>query len=294
MIFSRHKVSQNSDLKINNFQIKRVQEARFLGVIIDEKLTWSAHIKAIKSKMSRYIGIMYKIKSKIPENIRLQIYHSFVQSHLNFCCLVWGFSKKTNIDTIFTAQKKAMRAVMPGYVNYYFKDGQLPTSTKNSFNQSGVLSIHGIIANQAIQFIHKAKNFPSLIPISVKSTIKENILNMPILDQSDPIFLSWVEEFNTHIYRNSLFFKGPLLYFDPTTVRNYATPAAHISFNVFRSQTKKFLLRQQAEGSKNDWKTNDFAIFSIRCFKTARHYGKIVDYKKFFHDNIDGPTSINL
>lgn len=208
MIFSRQKDLQNIDLKVNNFQIKRLHETKFLGVIIDEKLTWSSHVRAIKSKMSRYIGIMYKIKTKIPEKIRLQIYHSFVKSHLNFCSLVWSFTNKTNIESLFTAQKKAVRAVMPGYVNYYFKDGRLPTGTKEYFNQSGILTIHGIIANQALQFMQKAKFFPSLLPISIKCMIHGHFLNMSGIDQSDEGFQKWAEEFNTQIYRNSLFFKG--------------------------------------------------------------------------------------
>ena len=45
MIFSRLNITENSVVKINNRIIKHVQEARFLGVIIDEKLTCSAHIK---------------------------------------------------------------------------------------------------------------------------------------------------------------------------------------------------------------------------------------------------------
>ena len=66
---------------------------------------------------------------------------------------------------LFRVQKNAMRAVMPGYVNYFYKDGkdgQLPTSTKSFFNQNNILTIHGIIANQALKFMHKAKMFPSL------------------------------------------------------------------------------------------------------------------------------------
>ena len=171
---------------------------------------------------------------------------------------------------------------MPGYINYYFKDGQLPTGTKNSFNRYGVLTIHGVIANQLIRFMHKAKIFTSLLPISVRNTIPAHILNNSVLDQSDPMFLSWTGEFNTHIYRNSLFFKGPLVYFDPCTVQKYATLAANISFNIFKNQTKNFLLSLQLEGTQNDWKTNDFLIFSIRCLKTVRNNGKIVDYKKYF------------
>ena len=94
--------------------IERKQEARFLGVIVDESLNWSKHIKTIESKMSRYVGIMYKLKNKLPLQVRLQIYHSFVQSHINYCPLVWGFSCKSNIEVLFSKQKKGIRAIMPG------------------------------------------------------------------------------------------------------------------------------------------------------------------------------------
>ena len=129
MIFSRQTISSNLNITIDNRPIERVHETRFLGVILDDKLTWSKHIATIKAKMSNYIGIMYKIKHQIPLSARLQIFHSFVQSHLNFCSLVWGFAAKSHIDSIFTAQKKAMRAIMPGFVNYFYDDGLLPAST---------------------------------------------------------------------------------------------------------------------------------------------------------------------
>lgn len=61
MLFSRSRDSSYSSFtpKFNNIPIERKTVARFLGVLIDEKLTWSAHIAAIKTKMSRYIGTMY-------------------------------------------------------------------------------------------------------------------------------------------------------------------------------------------------------------------------------------------
>ena len=79
MIFSRRKIPDNEiNIKIGNTVIERKVEARFLGVIMDEKLKWTAHICAVKNKMSRYIGIMYKIKHCLPLKARIQIYHSFV------------------------------------------------------------------------------------------------------------------------------------------------------------------------------------------------------------------------
>ena len=107
--------------KINGKPIEQKQAARFLGVIIDNKLNWNQHIRAIKTKMARYQGILYKLKSILPQAARLSIFHSFIQSHLNYCSLIWGFASKSNIELLFRAQKKGIRAVMPGYVNFSIK-----------------------------------------------------------------------------------------------------------------------------------------------------------------------------
>ena len=47
-------------LLISNTEIERKQEARFLGVIVDESLNWTKQIKIIQLKISRYVGIMHK------------------------------------------------------------------------------------------------------------------------------------------------------------------------------------------------------------------------------------------
>ena len=51
------------EIKINNSVIDDVQQARFLGVIIDNKLRWHAHIEDIKNKISKVTGVIYKINS---------------------------------------------------------------------------------------------------------------------------------------------------------------------------------------------------------------------------------------
>ena len=93
MIFS---TAQNTELPqplvISGIPIERVYESKFLGVIIDDSLNWTRHVKTVQSKMARYIGILYKIKKYLPLQARLQIYHSLIQSHVNYCSLVWGFS----------------------------------------------------------------------------------------------------------------------------------------------------------------------------------------------------------
>ena len=52
MLFSKNRQLNHRTLKISGVEIERKTEARFLGVIIDEKLTWSQHISAVNRKMA--------------------------------------------------------------------------------------------------------------------------------------------------------------------------------------------------------------------------------------------------
>ena len=92
LIFTRKKnLNLNAFVpKIYNTAIERKSAARFLGVLIDDKLTWTQHISALKSKMSRYVGIAYKLRNILPLSVRKMIFNRQFQSHLNYCSLVWG------------------------------------------------------------------------------------------------------------------------------------------------------------------------------------------------------------
>ncbi len=108
MIFTRRRYSilENYEPHIGGKKIERKHVARFLGVIIDEKLTWTYHIAALKAKMSRYIGTLYKLKNILPLKARLLTFHCLVQSHVNYCSLIWGMTNKSKIEQLFTAQKR--------------------------------------------------------------------------------------------------------------------------------------------------------------------------------------------
>ena len=59
---TRHKASYcDNILNINGYPIRCVSSIKFLGVIIDEHLDWSKHISFIESKISKNIGVIYKI-----------------------------------------------------------------------------------------------------------------------------------------------------------------------------------------------------------------------------------------
>ena len=78
-------------LKIGNIDIERVKEFNFLGLSINENLTWSSHAKKISNKISRTIGIMNRLKRFLPLSALKLVYFSLINSHLQFCVATWGF-----------------------------------------------------------------------------------------------------------------------------------------------------------------------------------------------------------
>ena len=58
-----HSIPGGVIVQSNCKTIFRVKSTKFLGVIIDDKLKWTAHIQYIKNKLSKSIGIMYKCRN---------------------------------------------------------------------------------------------------------------------------------------------------------------------------------------------------------------------------------------
>ena len=280
MIFSRSKVTLPCPLTISKMPIERKTETRFLGVIVDESLNWSCHVKTVLSKMSRYVGIMYKIKKLLPLKARLQVYQSFVQSHINYCSLVWGFSCKSNIESIFCKQKKGMRAVIPGYIQYNYKDGITPGHTKEYFNEYKILTVHNIIALNALLMIKKIHSYPSLLPNSITETIPTN---SPEPGSNHNDCETWLRTYNTTIYRNSLFFRGPLL-FSTTNVLDNIDLKILSTPNLFKNKVKKSIFDYQKVGKSSEWETDNFVLYNYRGLRagSTKRNNETVRYTQFF------------
>ncbi len=113
MIFQKNKgrnIHQN-DLIVDNVVIGKVEQTKFLGVIIDSKLTFHPHINYIKGKVSRGIGILCKAKKFFRESTRLSLYYAFIYPYFIYCITVWGNTYSTFLDTLNKCQKRALRII---------------------------------------------------------------------------------------------------------------------------------------------------------------------------------------
>ena len=97
-------------LKFNNVEIERVTSFNFLGLILDSTLQWQTHTNHISLKISRVIGIMYRLKLIYPQAVLLLLYNALILPHF-FYCLLDG-ERKLSRTIHFTWFKKRHCALL--------------------------------------------------------------------------------------------------------------------------------------------------------------------------------------
>ena len=112
-----HKVSQSEiiplklpTLSINNTKIKQTSSLKFLGVLIDETLSWKVHINTLESKLASTIGLLYKTRTFLNLQCRRLLYFSFVHSHLSYANIAWGSTHSTKLK-LESQQKRVCKII---------------------------------------------------------------------------------------------------------------------------------------------------------------------------------------
>ena len=91
-------LNRKMDIFINNDKLTEAQTVKCLGVLIDNKLSWKAHIQQTNLKISKSIGILARHHE--PRNILVNIYNASIQPHVNYGVINWGGTYKTALDPV--------------------------------------------------------------------------------------------------------------------------------------------------------------------------------------------------
>lgn len=96
-------------VEYDKYKIEDTNEARFLGIKIDSKLTWNPHIEEICLKLNKSAYALFQLSKKVNTQTLLIAYHGLVASVLRFGVIFWGQS--TERETVFKAQKRCIRSM---------------------------------------------------------------------------------------------------------------------------------------------------------------------------------------
>lgn len=115
MVFTKKRTSPGVLPKLSLFidgqPISETNKSKFLGVIIDNKLSWKDHITYLAGKIARGIGVIIKARQYLDKNALISLYYSFVYPYYTYCNHIWGNTRASNLNRLFILQKKIIRII---------------------------------------------------------------------------------------------------------------------------------------------------------------------------------------
>lgn len=145
--------------------ITKVTSAKYLGVYIDEKLKWHAHIEALTNRVRKLIAIFKNLRRSADFSTLKMVYFALVESNLTYCISAWGGAGKTLLLKLERAQRALLKVLM-------FKPFRYPTAAL--YSECGVLSVRKLYIQKTVLRKHKSITAEHLAAIS-NSRIGKNV-----------------------------------------------------------------------------------------------------------------------
>ena len=102
----------NFSVLINQNLIEKSECVKYLGVHLDNKLSWRTHIDKICKKVSKVCGMIYKLRYYVPLSTLKIVYFSLFHSHIQYSLLNWGRASKSILYKLKILQNKILRAML--------------------------------------------------------------------------------------------------------------------------------------------------------------------------------------
>ena len=172
-----NEISINHTLKIGDETLKQVNTAKFLGIIIDDKLSWNAHIDYCKNKLSSGLYAINSAKHILSSKHLKSLYYTLIHPHLTYGLLLWGSTYKTLFKKLQTLQNKSVRSITKSKYN---------ASTGPIYENFGILQISKLYQLKAakLMFINNNQHLPS--PLQAIFTPNTDIHNHNTRHRNDP------------------------------------------------------------------------------------------------------------
>ena len=103
----------------------QVSSTRFLGIIVDQSLSWKEQTDWVSRKINKSIGIIRRVSHLVTPNYLLTLYYSLIYPYLSYCNIVWASTFPSTLYKILVLQKRFVRIATPSHTSHwllYFKN----------------------------------------------------------------------------------------------------------------------------------------------------------------------------
>ena len=103
------RIEGDFELRMSNHILARTKTYRYLGLIVDEKLSWADHINEVCWKISQVAGVIFKVRNRLSKEALMLIYHTLVAQKLRYGLICWATASKFLLDKINVVHNKVVR-----------------------------------------------------------------------------------------------------------------------------------------------------------------------------------------
>ena len=79
----------NVNVELKGQKVTRCDKVKYLGVWIDENLSWRDHIEALRKKCYGGLAKISRLRDSLPAVTKRRVYNALILPHLDYCCVVW-------------------------------------------------------------------------------------------------------------------------------------------------------------------------------------------------------------
>lgn len=109
MQYHQRRENNNINISFKDNKIQEVDNAKFLGITIDNKMTWNTQTDIICKRLSKAAYALFQLSKKVNIETLLTAYHGLVASVLRYGIIFWGQS--ANREIVFRMQKRCVRSM---------------------------------------------------------------------------------------------------------------------------------------------------------------------------------------
>jgi hypothetical protein len=156
LVASKYAINQgdcNMNINLNGCVLEQLSALDYLGVKIDDSLTWSEQILKMCKSISFKVSKLARLTKILPYRTVILLYNCFIQPSIDYAITIWGNTSATNLAKIQRLQNFAARAVTKkyDYINYRGIDivhelGWMDVLQRHNYFQCILMfkSIHGM------------------------------------------------------------------------------------------------------------------------------------------------------
>ena len=142
-------------MSIGSETITRTKSFKYIGVTLDEKLTWNDHINNICSSLQPFFGIFYNIRNYINKPIARSLYFATIYLRIKYGIEVFGCASLKSLNKLQVMQNKLMKILLRK---------EKTTSTNELHRDLSILKVEDIYKISILSFVHDNLNNDPIAP----------------------------------------------------------------------------------------------------------------------------------